>query len=234
MLFFFSSNNTTRLINERFFLQDDRSEPLFWPTYSDPPLSPILVVSSEEKDQVCPVVHVEKSRTSSGHATAETTSSVSSTRTMLVKHASYKPQTAALVPLEEEDASSEEGLRDTPANAEEDKHSDVLMGLLGGLLSSVDVDYSDLSQGLTLGSIDGLLLPKNAETMVLNTVFFQERRGTMDDMETNVFLDLQQDWEITLDTDSPCSSQCLGETTRTDDYFPQVARLSMTTLDTKR
>ncbi|XP_037530755.1 interleukin-23 receptor [Nematolebias whitei] len=212
-------------------LEDDRSEPLFWSTYSDPPLSPILVVSSEER--VCPIIQVEKSQTNSGEALAETTPSVSSTRTMLVEHASYKPQTAALVPLEE-DTFSEEGLKDTQANAEEDRHSDILTGLLGGLLPSMDVDYSDLSQGLTLGSIDGLLLPTNSETTFLNTVFFQEGRGTMDNMETNVFLDLQQDCGITLDTDDPCSSQCLSETTQTDDYFPQVAHLSTTMLDTQR
>lgn len=163
---------------------------------------------------------------------SETTPSVSSTRT--VEHASYKPQTAALVPLEEEETFSEKGLKETQANAEEDRDSDVLMGLVGGLLSSVDVDYSDLSQGLTLGSIDRLLLPTNAETMVLNTVFFQEGRGTMDDTDTSIFLDLQQDCGITLVTDDPCSSQCLSETTQTDDYFPQVAHLSTTTLDTKR
>ncbi|XP_017262324.1 interleukin-23 receptor [Kryptolebias marmoratus] len=209
-------------------LEDDRSETLFWPNYSDPPLSPILVVSSEERDEVYPIIHSEESQTGSGQAVAETALSVSDTRAMLAEHASYKPQIATLVPLEEEEVNNaEEDLRNDPANAEEDGRSDVLEGLLGGLLSNVDVDYSDSSQGLTLGSIDDLLWPKSVETNVLNTVFFQEMRGTKEDVGTNVLsLDLQQDCGITLDTDDPCLSQCLDETTQNDGYFPQVSCLS--------
>ncbi|XP_013883475.1 uncharacterized protein LOC106532035 [Austrofundulus limnaeus] len=208
-------------------LEDDRSETFIWSTYSDPPLSPILVVSSEDRDQVYPFIHVEESQTGSGQAMAETPSSEPDTRTMLLEYASYRPQIATLVLLEEEVNNAEEDLTSATANAERDEHSDELEELLG------DMDYSDLSQELTLNSIDGLLWSKSSETVVLNKVFFQERSAIKDDKEPIVVsLDLQQDCDRTLDTAHPCLSQC--KTTQNDGYFPQVACLSTAMSNTER
>ncbi|KAM4548903.1 interleukin-23 receptor isoform 2-T3 [Odontesthes bonariensis] len=212
-------------------LEEDGSEPLFSSTCSDPPLSPIFVISQEERDEVYPILHVEVSQIRSVHTTEEHPLSMSNTRTMPVDHAGYKPQITTLVPPDEEEA-AEETQRDAPA--EEDRCSSVFEGLLGGLLSSVNVDFSDSSQGLNLGSVGGLFWPKTAETKVLNKAFLGERRGTENDVEgDSPPLDLQQDEKMTLDTTDICLSQCTGEITLNGGYFPQLTTISTTILDTQ-
>ncbi|XP_072245922.1 interleukin-23 receptor [Leuresthes tenuis] len=207
-------------------LEDDRSEPLFSSNYSDPPLSPIFVISQEERDEVYPILHVEVSQIRSVHTTEEHPLSMSNTRTMPVDHAGYKPQNTTLVPPDEKEA-AEETQGDVPA--EEDSCSTVFEGLLEGLLSSVNVDFSDSSQGLNLGSVGGLFWPKSAETRLR-----EERREAENDVEADSpSLDLQQDEKITLDTTDICLSHCIGEITLNGGYFPQLTTISTTILDTQ-
>uniref|UniRef100_A0A3P8SMS1 Fibronectin type-III domain-containing protein n=1 Tax=Amphiprion percula TaxID=161767 RepID=A0A3P8SMS1_AMPPE len=187
-------------------LEHDGDEPLFSSTYSDPPLSPIVVITQEESDEVYPAVHVEGSQTGSGQRTPETPS------------LPYKPQIASLAPQEED---AEENQRYVPTNDVED--TSVFEGLPGGLLSRMDVDFSDSPQGLTLGSVSGLLWPTTAETSVLNSSFLQERIATEDGVETDFpsSLDVQQDDIMT--PDAADLSLCADETILTGGYFPQVA-----------
>ncbi|XP_008296046.1 interleukin-23 receptor [Stegastes partitus] len=205
-------------------LEYDRDEPLFSSTYSDPPLSPVIMISQEESDEVYPAVHVEVSQTGSGQTATDTPLVLSETGTVFVgnqlEHGSYKPQIAALTPQEEE---AEENQRDVPPNEVDDTCSSVFEGLLGGLLSSVDVDFSDSPQGLTLGSVSGLLWPRTAETSVLNSGYLQDSRATEDGVETDspFSLDVQKDDIMTPDTAD--LSLCAGETMLDGGYFPQVA-----------
>ncbi|XP_021176703.2 interleukin-23 receptor [Fundulus heteroclitus] len=208
-------------------LEDDRSEPLFSSVYSDPPLSPILVVSQEERDEVYPAIHVEESQAGSEQATTETMS-------ILVEYAGYKPQIAPLVPLEEEANDAEEEQTDGRENPGEDRCLVGSEGLLGGLLCRMDVDCSDASPRVTLGSIGDLLLPGTAKTSFLNGVCLQEMSGKEEDVVNVVSsLDLQQDVKKTLDSDDT-SSLFSPSTLLNSGYFPQVASLGTVPLDTQR
>lgn len=182
------------------------------------------MISQEQSDEVYPAVHVEVTQAGLGHHTAETPLLVSETGMMLASnqldHGSYKPQIAALTPQEED---AEETQKDAPTNEVED--TSVFEGLLGGLLSSVDVDFSDSPQGPTLTSVSGLLWSKMAETSVLNSGFLQESRATEDGVETDSLscLDVQQDDMMTPGTTD--LTLCAGETIMNGGYFPQVAAI---------
>ncbi|XP_041862594.1 interleukin-23 receptor [Melanotaenia boesemani] len=209
-------------------LEDDRTEPVFSSTDSDPPLSPISVISQEERDEVYPIIHVEMSQIGSEQTRAETHTSVTDTGTIIVEHYNYKPHITALIPPVEEVKDTEEMHRDVPA--EEDS---VFKGLLK--LLSVDVDFSDSSRGLTLGSVTGFLWPKTAETSLLHKVLLQERRGSKEHEEADsLSLELQQDNILTPHTTESCFSQYAGEATLNGGYFPQVAAVSTTVLETQK
>ncbi|XP_028259644.1 interleukin-23 receptor [Parambassis ranga] len=205
-------------------LQNDGSEPLFSSIHSDPPLSPITVISQEERDEVYPIIHVDVSQTEPGHTTMETASLMSDTRTMFadsqLEHVNYKPQLATLALQGEEGMEAEE-------NQEEESCSDVFEGFLGGLLLSVDVDSSDPPQGLTLGSVSELLWSKTAEPSLLNS---GEQGGTDGGLEADCpSLDVQQDDPVAPDTTESCLSQYTCETSVNGGYFPQTAAVSSTT-----
>lgn len=141
----------------------------------------------------------------------------------MLEHVSYKPQIASLAPHEEEAMETEEEQREAPTSEEEDRCSSAFGGLLGGFLSSVEVDFSDTPLGLTLSSVNGLWWPKTPETT--------RALGTEDCPS----LDLQQGEMMTPNTADTCLSQYTLETTLTGGYFPQVAAVSSTTLcDTQR
>uniref|UniRef100_A0A671VZ83 Fibronectin type-III domain-containing protein n=1 Tax=Sparus aurata TaxID=8175 RepID=A0A671VZ83_SPAAU len=176
-------------------LLEDGSEPNFSSTYSDPPLSPISLISQEERDDVYPNIHVEIS----GQPTTETSLLMSNSGTMLavnqLEDVSYKPQIAM---QEEEGTETDEEHMDVATTGEEDGCSSIYG--FGGFLSSVEVDFSDLPLRLTLESVGGLLWPKTLETpSVLNGGVSLGRT------ENNVgadspSLDLQQDEIKTCDT----------------------------------
>ncbi|XP_051233214.1 interleukin-23 receptor [Dicentrarchus labrax] len=220
-------------------LEQDETEPPLSSNYSDPPLSPVSLISQEERDNVYPNVHVEISQVGSGQPTVETHLLMSDAGTMLadsqLEDVSYKPQIATLAAQEQDWMQTEEEERDVPTHEEEDECSNVFGGLLGGFLSSVEVDFSDTPLGLTLRSVSSPLWPTTPETTsVLNGGFFLGRKGTKNDVEADCpTLDLQQGEIMTPDTED--ATQDTVETTLTDGYFPQVAVVSSTTLcDTQR
>ncbi|XP_043984982.1 interleukin-23 receptor [Gambusia affinis] len=205
-------------------LEDDRSEPLFSFTDSDPTLSPILVVSQEEReerDEAYPSIHVEE--LPDGALQAK-----SLTRTILVEHTGYKPQIAALVPLDGEITDEREEQREDPENAEEDRLLIGFEGFLGGFLSNMDCSNS--SHWATLGSTGDLLWPKTVETSVWKGVCLQEITRTQEDTENIVSsLDLQQDQREDLDSDDTRSSPFSACTFLNGGYFPQAASLDVDT-----
>lgn len=214
-------------------LEHDGFEPLFSYTHCDPPLSPITVISQEERDEVYPTIHVEESQI--GQLTMETPFLTSDTGKMLVEsrleHVGYKPQNGMMASQQDELAEPEKKPRDSPSNEEDDRCSSVFEGLLSRLLLSVDVNFSDSSQELTHGFVNDHLWPKTAETSTTSRdfQFLQESRGTADAVETDsLCLDLQQDEIMTPDTAGTSLSQCTGEmtSTLTGGYFPQVAVFS--------
>ncbi|XP_061593777.1 interleukin-23 receptor isoform X2 [Cololabis saira] len=193
-------------------LTDNRSEPIFSSTDSDPPLSPIIMLS-QEMDEVYPTIQVEVSQTGSEQTAAGTSLSMTDSRTILVEDGGYKPQIISLFPLEEVQDAEE---RDVPAHEEENSCSNE--GLLGSFLSGVDVNFSGSSQGPTLSSVGVFLWPQAGETSVLTKVVLQETTHG-DDMADFRCLDLKQDGSMATDTVGNCSSA--GETTLNGGYLPQ-------------
>lgn len=217
--------------------QQYESELSFSSTHSDPPLSPISLISQEERDDVYPTIHVETSQVGSRptEPTAEIPLLMSDPGTILVdsqpEHVNYKPQIATLAPQGGEVKETEEEQRDLPSFWEEDRC--VRFGvLLGGFLSGVEVGFTDPPLGLTLSSDSGLLWPKTPKTTIaLNGGFSLERRATENDVEADsLSLDLQQGEIMTPDTADTCSSQYTVQTTLKSGYFPQAAAVSSTAL----
>ncbi|XP_026161313.1 interleukin-23 receptor isoform X2 [Mastacembelus armatus] len=208
-------------------LLEDGRELSFSSTLSDPPLSPISLLSWEERDDAYPTIHVKVSHTESGPPTANTALLTSDSGTMLVdcqlEHVSYKPQIAKVVSQREEVEETAEEQKDISASVEEDRCSSVSGELLGGLLSSVEVDFSDSPVGLTLRSVSGLLWPKSPP--VFNKVSVG-RRGTENDVTVDfASLELKQCKTTSPGLADNCSSQCTGDTMMTAGYFPQVAEV---------
>ncbi|KAF1385920.1 hypothetical protein PFLUV_G00112780 [Perca fluviatilis] len=226
------NSNAIRLLEQLY-----ESEPSFSSTYSDPPLSPISLISQEERDDVYPNIHVEIFQVGSRptEPTAETPLLMSDPGTKLdvsqPEHVSYKPQIATLAPQGEEVKETEEEQRDVPSFWEEDRC--VRFGvLLGDFLSSVEVGFTDPPLGLTLSSDSSLLWPKTPKTTTaLNGGFSLERRATENDVEADsLSLDLQQGEIMTPDTADTCSSQYTVQTTLKSGYFPQAAAVRSTAL----
>ncbi|GAA6222352.1 interleukin-12 receptor subunit beta-2-like [Lates japonicus] len=214
-------------------LEQDGSEPSFSSIHSDPPLSPISLISWEERDDVYPTIRVEVSQTGSGQPVAETPLLASDTGTMLgdaeLDRISYRPQVAPLASQGEE---TEEEQRAISVSGEEDKCSSVFGGLVGGLLSSVEVDFSDSPLGPTLSSVGGLLFPKTPETtIILNGAFLVGRRETEGEVAADSpSLELQQSDIMTPDLEDTCLFPYTDEMKLTAGYFPQVAAISSGTL----
>ncbi|XP_042273490.1 interleukin-23 receptor [Thunnus maccoyii] len=222
-------------------LEQGGSEPSFSSTQIDPPLSPISLVSQEDREDVYPIVQVEASQVGSAtqRPTVETPLLETNPKSAdsQLEHVCYKPQTAASAPQEEEVKEAEEEQRDMPACREEDRCLNVFGELFGGLLSGVEVDFSDSPRGLTLGSVNHLLWPKPPETAnVLNKGFLLGRRGAESNVEVDSpSVDLQQAERMTPDQVDTCLSQYTIETALTGDYFPQVSAVRInTTCDTQR
>uniref|UniRef100_UPI0037E73288 interleukin-23 receptor n=1 Tax=Semicossyphus pulcher TaxID=241346 RepID=UPI0037E73288 len=220
-------------------LKQEGSEPSFSSINSDPPLSPISLISQEERDDVYPTIHIEFYQARPGDQTARTPLLISDPEAMLVdtqvEHVSYKPHISMLAPQGEEVVETEEEQRDLTTSGQEDRSFSVPEGLFGGLLSTVEMDFSVSPLGLTLSSVSDLLWHETSETSVLNGSISLERRGTENQEVDSPCLDLQQG-EITIcDTADTCLSQYRTERTLTDGYFPQVAAVNRTTgCDTKR
>lgn len=203
--------------------------PSFSSTQSDPPLSPISLISSDEMDDMYPIV-AKVSQTRSGEPTAEIHLLASDTGSMLVDshldHVSYKPQIATLASPGEGVKDTEDEQGDTPASGEEDVCPSTLDGLVGDLLSSVEVDFSDSPLGPTLCSAGGPLWPKTPETTsALNKGFLVRGRGS-----ESPLLELLQGDIVTPDMADTGLSEYTVETSLIGGYFPQVAAISSTPL----
>ena len=213
-----------------FGLQQDRGELSFVSSDSDPLLSPISLISSEERDDVYPAIHVEGFHFGLGQTTAETPSPPSDTGTMLVERqmeledVSYKPHIAILASKKEE---VEEEPKDIRANVEEEVCLSEIGGLLRGLLSSVEMDFSDSPLDPTLSSVGGILRPKTPEaTDVLSRGFSTGRRATESEADVDCpSLELHQGDVQTPDMADTCLSQDTAETMLSGGYFPQVTTL---------
>lgn len=224
-----------------FGLQQDRSEPSFSSTQSDPPLSTITLLSQEDRENVYPTIQVEVFQVGSAtqQPTVETPLLETSPGTMLadsqLEQFSYKPHIGTSAPQEEEVKEAEEEQGDLPACGEEGRCLSVYKGLFGGLLSSVEVDFSDSPLGPTLSSVNCLLWPKTPETAsVLNKGFLLGMRGSNEEVDSPS-VDLQQAEIMTPDQADICLSQYTVETILAGGYFPQVSAVSNnTTCDTQR
>ncbi|KAM6921144.1 interleukin-23 receptor [Xenentodon cancila] len=194
-------------------LQDNRREPIYSSTSSDPPLSPIIILS-QEMDEVYPVIHIEVFPTGSEQPTTGTSLSMTDSRAKL-EDGGYKPQPALQFPLEEELQEAEES--DGPAHVEEDCSPSE--GLLGGFLSSVDVNFPGSSQGPTLSSVGVFVWPAAGETRALTEVFLQKTTDG-DDAADSRCLDLTQDGSVT--TGAVGSRSSAGQTTLSGGYLPQL------------
>ncbi|XP_053285858.1 interleukin-23 receptor isoform X2 [Pleuronectes platessa] len=208
-------------------LLEDRGERFLFSSDSDPLLSPISLISWEERDDVYPVIHVEGSHVGLGQTIAETPSLPSDTGTALVErqmeHVSYKPHITTLASKKEE---VEEEPKDVPVNVEEEVCLSEFGGLPGGLLSSVEIDYSDSPLEPTLSSFDGILRPKTPKaTDVLSGGFSTGERGTESEAEVDCpSLELHQGVVHTPDMAETCFSQNT-EMMLSGGYFPQVTTL---------
>ncbi|XP_059197057.1 interleukin-23 receptor isoform X2 [Centropristis striata] len=206
-------------------LEQDGSELSFSSSHSDPPLSPISLISQEERDDIYPTIHLEIPGPS---GPPETPLLMSDPGTVLVdsllEHAGYKPQIVTLSLHPEEVTETEEEV--SSSGEEEDRC--MFGGFLGGFLSGVEV--SDPPLGLTLSSVSGLLWPKSHESD-FNGRLLLESHVEADSPS----LESHRGEIMTPDSADCCLSQFTAETTLTAGYFPQVAAVSSSArCDTQR
>nr|XP_046246521.1 interleukin-23 receptor isoform X2 [Scatophagus argus] len=226
-------NNLPKLDNSvAIRLLEDRSELAFSSSYSDPPLSPISLISQEDGYDVYPNMHFEICQAASGQSPVETPFPMSDPGTVLadspMEHVSYKPQIAMLAPDIEDMMDTEEEERDVPTTVEEDRCSSVFEGLLEGFLSNVEVNLSGSPLRLTLGSVCTPLWPETPErTRVSNGGVLLGRKDTENNVEADSpSLDPQQGETMPRDTaDTACLSQYTAEALLSGGYFPQAAAL---------
>ncbi|XP_029002020.1 interleukin-23 receptor isoform X2 [Betta splendens] len=188
------------------------SEPSLTCTHSDPPLSPVSLISWEERDDVYPNIHVEPSPPGAERPPSPTTGCRSDAQ---LEDVSYKPQVATLALLQEEAKGAEEEQGEVSRSDEEDACS-VFEGCGGALLSSVEVDFSTSPLVLTLRSVRGLSWPKTSPA--LNRAFLPVRTETEEDVEVDSRTpDIPPDISL---------ARCSVGTALHCDYFPQVAAVS--------
>ncbi|KAM7012031.1 interleukin-23 receptor [Tautogolabrus adspersus] len=220
-------------------LKDDSSELSFLSTCSDPPLSPVSLISQEEREDVYPIIHIELSQVRPGLQTAQTPLLMSDPEAMLedcqLEHVSYKPQISTLASQEQGSRETEEELKDASSSGLEDRNLGVPGELLGSFMSSVEGDFCVTPLGLTLISVSDPPWDQTPETTrVMDGSFLLERRGTEHDVEVDsASLDLQQGEIKISDPADTCFSQY--KFSQTAGYFPQVAAVNTLTLsDTQR
>ncbi|XP_058493845.1 interleukin-23 receptor isoform X2 [Solea solea] len=217
-------------------LLQNSSEPCVVSTDSDPLLSPVSLISLEGREDVYPVIHVETSQTGPGQTTAQAPSLETDVGTVLVdsqlQDISYKPQISMLASQLETGEETEEEPNGVAADREEDTTSSVFKGLLGGLLSSVEVDCS-VSHPQTLSSVGDPLWPKAPETSgAPHRCFRAGTRGAECEVEVNcASVELQQGDTMTPDIADTCLSTCTVATVLTHGYFPQLAAVSCTSFN---
>lgn len=172
------------------------SEPSLACTHSDPPLSPITLVSWEERDDVYPNIHVE---------TFDPGPPAAGTQP---EHVCYKPQVAASAPQPEEVKEAEEEQGDV-----DDRCSGVFEGFLGGLLASVEVDFSNSPLDLGLSWLK--------TSPVLSRGFLPVQRASGEDAEAESSSPRLRQGRVTA-ADVSLAHYSAG-TTLPCGYVPQVA-----------
>ncbi|CAJ1060178.1 interleukin-23 receptor [Xyrichtys novacula] len=217
-------------------LQHDRSEVSFPSTYSDPPLSPVSLLSQEEREVAYPNVHIELYQVKPGQSAVETPLLLSDPEVTLLdcqlEHVSYKPQISTVAVQGEELKETEEQMN-TPTSGQEDTFLSISGGLLRSFLSNVEADSSVSPLRKTLGSVSPLLWPKTAEKRsVLKEDLPDERRAEKDVEVDSPCQDLQQCETMICDPADAYLSQCKAEASLTGGYFPQVAAVCRTTHST--
>lgn len=203
--------------------QHDGNEPAFLTTDTDPPLSPISLVSLEEGDEEYPNVHVKTPQAGSGQPTAGTPLLPSHPLTALtdsqLEHVSYKPQIALLSEHDEDVTEAEEEQWDTLTSGEGNGCSS---GGLGGFLSSVELDFSDVPLELTLISCP--LWHKSSDSAIVLDTSLLPGSGLTEEPSVSPSVDVQRQQEImTRDTADAYFSQITVEPRLIDGYLPQVA-----------
>lgn len=199
--------------------QHDGNEPAFLTTDTDPPLSPISLVSLEEGDDEYPDVHVKTSQAGSGQPTSGTPLLTSHPLTALadsqLEHVSYKPQIDLPSQHDEDVTEAEEEQWDTLTNAEGNGCSS---GRLGGFLSSVELDFSDMPLELTLSRCP--LWHKSLDSAIVLDAGLLPGSG----LTVSPSVGAQRQHEImTRDTADGYFSQSTVEPRLIDGYLPQAA-----------
>lgn len=197
-------------------------------TESDPPLSPVSLISHEERD-IYPNVKAEEPQVRSGQSTTEipllTSDPGSAHIDSQLEKVSYKPQIPMLgthmdvVENEEEQCGVPTSRNQGRLSCEESP---------GGFLSMVEVDPSDFPVGMTLSPVSCLSWPETPQTSSDGS-FSLRMIGTEKHVkEGSSCQDTQEGEMMVYGTEEPNSSQNTIETWLTGGYFPQVAAVSST------
>lgn len=202
--------------------QHEGNEPAFLTTDTDPPLSPISLVSLEEGDDEYPNVHVKTSQAGSGEPTAGTPLLPSHSLTALadsqLEHVSYKPQTALPSQHDENVTEAEEEQWDTLTSGEGNGCSS---GRVGGFLSGLELDFSDAPLELTLSSCP--LWHKSLDSAIVLDTGLLPGSGLTEARSVSPSVGAQRQQEMmTRDTADTYFSQSTVETRLIDGYLPQV------------
>lgn len=203
--------------------QHDGNEPAFLTTDTDPPLSPISLVSLDGGDDEYPNVHVKTSQAGSGQPTAGTPLLPSHPLTALadsqLEHVTYKPQISLPSQHEEDVTEAEEEQWDILISGERNGCSS---GRLGGFLSSVELDFSDVPLELTLGSCPLWHKPLDLAIALDAGLLPGSRLTEAHSVSPSVGAQRQQEI-MTRDTADAYFSQSTVEPRLIDGYLPQVA-----------
>lgn len=206
--------------------KNDGNEPAFSTTDADPPLSPISLMSWEEGDGEYPNIHVETSQAGSGQPTTSTPLLPSHPLTALsdsqLEHVSYKPQIVLPSQHDEDATEAEEEQWDTLTSGEGNGCSAVTGGLLGGFLSSVELDFSNVPLELTLNSCP--LWHKSLDSATVLNAGLLPGSGLTEARSVSPSVGAQRQQQImTCDTADAYFSQSTVEPRLIDGYLPQVA-----------
>lgn len=197
-------------------------------TDSDPPLSPVSLLSHEERDTY-PNDRAAEPQVRSGQSTTETPLLTSDPGSVHIdsqlEKVSYKPQIAMLA-THMDVMENEEEQRGVPTSRNQGRFS--CAGLLGGFLSMVEVDPSDSTVEVTLSSVSCLPWPKTPQTSNDGSFSLRMSGTEKHAEEDSPCQDTQEGEMMVYGPEEPHSSQNTIETWLTGGYFPQVAAVSST------
>uniref|UniRef100_A0A3P8VB39 Interleukin-12 receptor subunit beta-2-like n=2 Tax=Cynoglossus semilaevis TaxID=244447 RepID=A0A3P8VB39_CYNSE len=204
-------------------LQQDRCEPCFGSIDSDPLLSPITLLSWEEREAMYPIIHVHvqvsQKRLEQGSVKMPVLATETGTVPVVgeLHHASYKPHIGELASQVDKE---EEEQKDVAACVKEE----VCPSAFGGLLSSVEVDCPAVPKGTDISSVSDGSWPRPSHTTAVSKINFCE--GTMETQSHGEVNDPPVKFhhaDMTMaDMADTCLSQRTVETLLAKGYFPQI------------